>query len=82
MGLFRDFGEWGKAMQNVPIIRPGSLGDGEDEEGALMYGVAELKSPLQIHAYMKSNPAETNWSPVMCFILYYCIIFIFYISIV
>ena len=47
-------------MQNVPIIRPGSLGDGEDEEGALMYGVAELKSPLHIHAYMKSNPAETN----------------------
>ena len=40
-------------MQNVPIVRPGSLGNGEDEEGALMYGMAELKSPLRISMHIK-----------------------------
>lgn len=39
-------------MQNVPIVGPGSLGNGEDEEGALMC-LAELKSPLRISMHIK-----------------------------
>lgn len=66
-------------MQNVPIVRPGLLGNGEDEEGALMYGMAEPKSPLRSIAYIHAYQIEScrnQWKP--CNLLYFDISYSIY----